>query len=90
MDAVSYRMIGFVDWLLLVYMWILIISALISWVSPDPRNPLVRFMRQVTEPVLAPIRNLLPPWKTGGLDFSPMIVVIGIQFVRSVVLPMLV
>ena len=88
MDALSYRMVGFVDWLLLVYMWILIISALISWVSPDPRNPFVRFLRQVTEPVLAPIRNLLPPWKTGGLDFSPMILVIGIQFVRSVVLDM--
>ena len=54
--------------------------------SPDPRNPIVQFLRQVTEPVLAPVRRLLPPWKTGGLDFSPLIVIIAIQFVERVVL----
>jgi YggT family protein len=43
-------------------------------------------LRQVTEPVLAPVRRLLPPWKTGGLDFSPLIVIIAIQFVERVVL----
>ena len=80
------ELIGFLGWLLGLYSWVIIAAALISWVSPDPRNPIVMFLRQVTEPVLAPVRRLLPPWKTGGLDFSPLIVIIAIQFVERVVL----
>ena len=78
-------MIAFLGWLLDLYSWVVIAAALITWVSPDPRNPVVMFLRQLTEPVLAPIRRLLPPWKTGGLDFSPLIVIIAIQFVERVV-----
>jgi len=62
-----------------IYSYVIIASALISWVSPDPRNPIVQFLHRVTEPVLAPVRRMLPPWKTGGLDVSPIIVLIGIQ-----------
>jgi YggT family protein len=79
-------LIEFIGWLLELYTWIIIAAALISWVSPDPSNPIVRFLRQVTEPVFAPVRRLLPPWKTGGLDLSPLIVLLGIQFVQRVVL----
>ena len=81
------EMIGFLGWLLNAYSWVIIAAALITWVSPDPRNPIVLFLRQVTEPVLAPVRRLLPPWKTGGLDFSPLIVIIAIQFVERVIFP---
>jgi YggT family protein len=81
------ELIGFFGWLLGLYSWVIIAAALITWVSPDPRNPVVMFLRQVTEPVLAPVRRLLPPWKTGGLDFSPLIVILAIQFVERVVLP---
>ena len=80
-------LLEFVGWLLDVYGWVVIAAALISWVSPDPRNPIVMFLRQVTEPVLRPVRNLLPPWKTGGLDLSPLIVLLVIQFVERVILP---
>jgi len=73
--------------LLDIYKWVIIAAALITWVSPDPRNPIVMFLRQVTEPVLAPVRRFLPPWKTGGLDFSPLIVILAIQFVERVILP---
>ena len=73
--------------LLDIYKWVIIAAALITWVSPDPRNPIVTILRQVTEPVLAPVRRLLPPWKTGGLDFSPLIVILAIQFVERVILP---
>jgi YggT family protein len=76
----------FLHWLLQVYWWIIVAAALISWVSPDPRNPFVMFLRQVTEPVLAPVRRLVPPWKTGGLDLSPVVVLIAIQFVDWVIL----
>jgi YggT family protein len=74
--------IEFVASLLEIYKWVIIASALITWVSPDPRNPIVMILRQVTEPVLAPARRLLPPWKTGGLDFSPLIVIFAIQLVQ--------
>jgi YggT family protein len=81
------ELFGFLGWLLGLYSWVIIAAALITWVSPDPRNPIVMFLRQVTEPVLAPVRRFLPPWKTGGLDFSPLIVILAIQFVERVILP---
>jgi YggT family protein len=81
-----FGVLHFLHWLLQVYWWIIVAAALISWVSPDPRNPFVMFLRQVTEPVLAPVRRLVPPWKTGGLDLSPVVVLIAIQFVDWVIL----
>ena len=69
--------------LLEAYFWIIIARALISWVSPDPYNPIVRFLYRVTEPVLRPIRHRLPA--TMGLDLSPMIVVIALKIAEWVV-----
>jgi YggT family protein len=63
-----------------IYIWVVIAAAVISWVTPNPYNPIVRLLRRLTEPVMAPIRQLLPPWKTFGLDFSPMIVILLIQW----------
>jgi YggT family protein len=68
------------DVVLTLYMWIVIISALISWVNPDPYNPVVRFLRGATEPVLRPIRQRLPV--AMGIDFSPIIVILGILFLK--------
>lgn len=69
-----------VSYLLTIYMWIIIIRALISWVNPDPYNPIVRFLYQVTEPVLYPIRRRLP--FMGGIDLSPIIVLLVIMFLQ--------
>jgi YggT family protein len=82
----GYSTVGFITWLLDLYSWVIIAAALMSWVNPDPRNPIVMFLRRVTEPVLEPVRRLLPPWKTGGLDLSPLIVLIAIQFIERVIL----
>jgi len=71
-----------IDQLLEIYKWVIIAAALITWLSLSPRNPLVTILRQMTEPVLAPARRWLPPWKTGGLDFSPLIVIFAIQLVQ--------
>jgi YggT family protein len=71
-----------VDLVLEIYKWVIIAAALITWLSLSPRNPLVMMLRQATEPVLAPARRLLPPWKTGGLDFSPLIVIFAIHLVQ--------
>ena len=65
-----------------IYMWIVIIAALISWVSPDPYNPIVRFLYSVTEPVFRRVRRLIP-FNLGPVDISPLIVILGIIFIRS-------
>lgn len=69
--------------LLQLYTWVIIVRALISWVSPDPYNPIVRTLAVVTEPVLRPLRRLVPPHKLGGVDLSPLIAILIIQFVRT-------
>ncbi len=69
------------DILLTVYMWIIIITALISWVNPDPYNPIVRFLHAITEPVLRPIRRIIGT-RLAIIDISPMIVILAILFVK--------
>jgi YggT family protein len=71
-----------VDIGLSLYMWIIIARAVISWVSPDPFNPVVRFLSMITEPVLYPIRRRLPI-SLGGIDFSPIIVILAIIFLQT-------
>jgi YggT family protein len=69
------------DILLSIYMWIVIIGALISWVNPDPYNPIVRFLRGATYPMFSWIRRRLP-LMIGGIDFSPIIVIAAIVFLK--------
>jgi YggT family protein len=64
------------------YFWIIIARAVLSWVNPDPFNPIVRFLYRVTEPVLRPIRRRLPTMSM-GLDLSPMVVILAIYFLKS-------
>ena len=71
-----------IDIILSIYMWIIIGRAVISWVNPDPYNPIVRFLNSVTEPVLYPIRRRLPI-SLGGLDLSPILVILAIIFIQS-------
>ena len=82
----SFEIVRLIMFVLDIYTWVIIAAAVISWVTPNPYNPVVRLLRRLTEPVLAPIRQLLPPWKTFGLDFSPMIVILLIQWVVPVLL----
>jgi YggT family protein len=79
---------GVIDFLLTVYMWIIIGRAVISWVNADPYNPIVRFLYEVTEPLLGRIRRALPV-SLGGLDLSPVILIIGIMFLQSFLVPTL-
>ena len=67
--------------LLSVYMWIIVIRALISWVNPDPYNPIVQFLRSATDPLLYRVRQWIPI-NFGGIDFSPLIVIAGIMFLQ--------
>ena len=71
-----------VNIVLQAYFWIIIARAVLSWVNPDPFNPIVRFLYRVTEPVLRPIRRRLPTMAM-GLDLSPMLVILAIYFLQS-------
>lgn len=75
------------NWALWAYMWILVARAVISWVSPDPYNPIVQFLVRSTEPVLRPVRRLLP--LPGGIDFSPLVVILGLVFLQQFLVPSL-
>ncbi|MCK5404654.1 MAG: YggT family protein [Desulfobulbaceae bacterium] len=77
-----------VDFSLSAYMWIVIGRAIISWVNPDPYNPIVRFLNEVTEPVLSRIRRVVPLF-AGGIDFSPMLLIVAIIFLQSFLVPTL-
>ena len=77
-----------IDFVLSAYMWIIIGRAIISWVNADPYNPIVRFLYEATEPVLMRIRRHIPV-VAGGMDFSPMILIVAIMFLRSFLVPTL-
>lgn len=79
------KLVNFALW---AYMWIIIIRAVLSWVNPDPYNPIVRFLYMATEPVLRPIRYRLPTWQT-GLDLSPLVVILIIYFLQQFLVPIL-
>lgn len=70
------------DLLLNVYMWIIVARAIISWVSPNPYNPIVNFLYMATEPVLRYARRIIPPIG-GTLDLSPILVLVVIVFLRQ-------
>ncbi len=71
------------DILLTVLYWLILIRALISWVNPDPYNPIVQFLYKTTEPILYPIRRLLPLGFRFGIDISPIIAFLAIMFLKS-------
>jgi len=63
--------------------WLIIIRALISWVNPDPLNPIVQFLQRMTEPILYPIRKALPfTWRL-GLDLSALVAILALYFLRA-------
>jgi len=79
---------GVLDQLLSVYFWVVLVAVLMTWIEPNPYNPIVRFIYSITEPVFDWIRERLPVI-LGGIDLSPLVVVLAIGVVQRVVLPSL-
>ena len=77
LNAIAYIL----DTVLTIYMYIIIARAILSWVNPDPYNPIVNFLYRATDPVLYRVRRMLPDM--GGLDLSPMIVLLAIFFMQK-------
>ena len=72
--------LGILISLINIYMWVVIIRVLISWINPDPYNPIVQFLRGITDPALNAVRRFVPSflWST-GLDFTPLLLIIVLQ-----------
>ncbi|MCB2190713.1 MAG: YggT family protein [Deltaproteobacteria bacterium] len=79
------KILQFISWILGAYMWVIVAAAVITWVRPDPSNPIVRFLFAVTEPVLWRVRRIIPT-NFGGFDIAPVILILAIIFVQRVVI----
>ncbi len=90
MSALIYALAHLIHTVLTLYMWIIIIAALFSFVRPDPYNPLVRFIHQITEPAFQWVRRKLPFVIFNGIDLSPLVVLLGLQFVDTLMMRVLV
>jgi YggT family protein len=82
----GYSLVRLLISLLDIYSLVIIVRALISWVSPDPYNPIVRLLYKLTEPLLRLLRHIVPPRKLGGLDLSPMLALLLIQLLRYTII----
>ena len=80
-------LLGLVQLLFDLYILVLLARVLLSWIQIDPRNPIVNIVFQLTEPLLAPIRRMLP--QTGGMDFSPMVAFFAVWIAERIVLSLL-
>jgi YggT family protein len=76
-------LVGVVDALINIYSLVLLVAIIASWVNADPYNPIVRFLRGATEPLLARVRRVLPFVVVGAFDLSPLVVMLALQFLRT-------
>ena len=72
---------GLLHWVIFLFYWLLLAHVILSWVSPDPRNPIVQFIYAATEPILAKVREKIPPF--GMFDMSPIVVFLGLYFLDA-------
>lgn len=89
MDSVFIALARLIDLVFTLYIFIVVARALISWVSPDPYNPIVRFLHNATDPVLYRMRRILP-FSTGSMDFTPMILIFLLYMVQNFLVNMLI
>lgn len=79
------KLLQFVSWALSAYIIVILAAAVITWVNPDPRNPIVQFLNRVTDPAFARVRRMMNTWY-GGVDIAPVILIFMIAFVQQVVI----
>jgi len=72
---------GLLHWVIFIFYWLLLANVILSWVSPDPRNPIVQFIYSATEPILAKVRGKLPP--LGMFDLSPIVLFLALYFLDA-------
>ena len=80
---------GIAGFLLEVLFWVIVIRVVLSWANADPYNGFVKFIASVTEPLLRPFRRLVPPYRSGGWDLSPVLAALVIMFLQRFLVPTL-
>ena len=83
------KLISLVSWLLDIYIWVIIIRAVLSWVRPDPYNPIVRFICNLVDPVTYRLSRIIP-MRVGMVDLSPLILIVIVQLIRAYLIPVLI
>ena len=89
LEMLLIKLIMLVSWLLTLYIWIVIIRAVLSWVRPDPYSPIVRIINGLVDPVTYQISKIIPT-RVGMVDLSPLILIVIIQLIQSYLIPVLV
>jgi YggT family protein len=89
MDVLLAAIIRILDLAFNIYIFIVVARALISWVNPDPYNPIVRFLHSATDPVLYRLRRLLPFLQAGAFDFSPIVLLILLSVIQQILVSFL-
>jgi len=84
LNTLLITILQFISLILNLYIWVVIIAALITWVQPNPYNPIVRFLWGITEPVYAFIRRYIPT-TFGGIDIAPIILILAIEFINMLI-----
>ena len=84
MSIIVNSILGILIMILSLYSWVVIIAALLSFVNPDPNNPIVKILRDLTEPVFSYVRKKLPFVVYNGIDFSPLLILIAISILTSI------
>ncbi len=84
MNAVLISVLQFISVIIGIYIWVVIIAALITWVQPNPYNPIVRFLWNLTEPVYRWIRRYIPT-VFGGFDIAPIILILALEFLQILI-----
>jgi len=80
-----YELYGLLRSIVTLYIWVIIIASFLSFVRPDPNNPIVQVLYRLTEPVFAFIRKKLPFVVMGGIDLSPLVIIFGLQFIDIII-----
>ncbi len=86
MNALIYSIVQLLHTVINLYIWIVIIAALLSFVRPDPHNPVVQILYRLTEPAYSFIRSKMPFVVLSGIDLSPLVIILGLQFIDTLMM----
>ncbi len=86
MSALIFAIVQLIHSVISLYIWIIIISAVLSFVQPDPRNPIVDILNRLTQPVFAFVRQKMPFVVFSGIDLSPIVIIFGLQFIDTLMM----
>ncbi len=86
MNALIFAIVQLIHSVISLYIWVIIIAAVLSFVQPDPRNPIVDVLNRLTQPAFAFVRRKMPFVVFSGIDLSPIVIIFGLQFIDTLLM----